>query len=67
MEQYLENQSKFNHEIELIILIKTPKEEKLLQIVDFASWSYFRKIEHGDDGYYNIIKSKFVEESGLFP
>jgi hypothetical protein len=48
-------------------LIKTPAEEKALQVVDFVSWAIFRKYEKKDRGYYNIIKKKIVEESSLFP
>jgi hypothetical protein len=64
---YLENQSKFNHRINLTIDVKHPREDKLLQIVDFTCWAIFRKVEHGDERYYNVIKSKIAEESGLFP
>jgi len=49
------------------IQIKTPSQEKGLQVVDFICWSIFRKIEHGDDSYYKIIKQKIVEENPLFP
>ena len=64
---YLHHQSKSNYNIQLNIEIKTPNEEKCLQVVDFACWAIFRKIEHRDESYYNIIKSKIIEESGLFP
>jgi len=64
---YLNNQMKNRHKINIIIKIKTPFEEKSLQAVDFASWAIFRKYEYGDDNYYNIIKNKIVEENPLFP
>lgn len=38
------------------------KIESGLQVVDFVSWSIFRKYEHKDDSYYNIIKSKIKLE-----
>ncbi|MCX8083218.1 MAG: DUF3800 domain-containing protein [bacterium] len=63
---YLNNQIKNRHNIELDISIKTPAEEKALQAVDFISWSIFRKYEHRDESYYNIIKSKIIEENALF-
>ena len=47
--------------------IKTPAEEKSLQIVDFASWAIFRKYEKMDSGYYDMIKNIVVEENPLFP
>lgn len=63
---YLNNQIKNRHKIDINIYIKTPFEEKTLQAVDFVSWSVFRKYEYGDDSYYNIIKNKIVEENPLF-
>lgn len=54
-------------ESKLEIEIKTPHQEKCLQIVDMASWAIFRKWEHQDESYYNLIKSKIIEERPLFP
>jgi hypothetical protein len=64
---YLSGQILQNHKIKLEIEIKTPHQEKCLQVVDMASWAIFRKWEHQDESYYNLIKSKIVEESPLFP
>jgi hypothetical protein len=64
---YLENQVQNNHKIKIDVCIKSPCEEKCLQIVDFVCWSVFRKYEHGDNSYYNLIKQKIVEENPLFP
>jgi len=64
---YLNNQMKNLYKIEVGISIKAPTNEKALQAVDFVSWAVFRKYEYGDDSYYNIIKSKIVEENPLFP
>lgn len=50
----------------LNIEIKTPTEEKCLQIVDACSWVIFRKYEHNDHAYYNLLKSKIIEENSLF-
>lgn len=63
---YLENQIKQKHKLDLSVSIKTPSEEKVLQLVDFISWSIFRKYERKDKSYYDIFKTKLVEESGLF-
>jgi len=63
---YLKSQTRDIHKLDLRIEIKTPAEEKSLQAVDFASWAIFRKLEYGDDAYYNLIKSKIVEENPLF-
>lgn len=52
--------------LQLKVEIKTPTEEKCLQIVDACSWAIFRKHEHGDGEYYNILKSKIIEENPLF-
>ena len=64
---YLEHQVKNKHKGIMTVCIKTPAEEKSLQAVDFLSWALFRKYEKGDGSYYNIFKSKIVEESPLFP
>ena len=64
---YLKKQVRENHELRLEVEIKTPNEEKALQAVDFASWAIFRKYELKDGSYYNLIKSKVIEENPLFP
>jgi hypothetical protein len=58
---YIKKQTKSNHGVYLEVEIAFPTVEKCLLIVDFISWAVFRKIEHGDDSYYNIIKSKIIE------
>jgi len=63
---YLKNQVKSNHKIDIEIEIKSPTQEKSLQVVDMLSWSVFRKYEHGDDSYYNLFKQDIVEENPLF-
>jgi hypothetical protein len=63
---YIEQQTYNNHKLEVEVLIKTPQQDKCLQIVDFLSWGFFRKYEHFDDSYYNLFKNKIVEENGLF-
>jgi len=64
---YLKNQMSGRHKVNIQIDIKTPAEEKSLQIVDFASWAIFRKYEKMDSGYYDMIKNIVVEENPLFP
>lgn len=64
---YLSHQVSRNHKIKLEVEIKTPHQDKCLQVVDMASWAIFRKWEHQDESYYNLIKSIIVEESPLFP
>jgi hypothetical protein len=63
---YLENQVNKNHAAKIEVEIKPPHTEKCLQLVDFVSWAIFRKYEHGDDFYANLIKSSIVEEKSLF-
>lgn len=63
---YLKSQTKNNHKIDIDIEIKSTTQEKALQVVDMLSWAIFRKYEHGDESYYNIIKSDIVEENPLF-
>lgn len=64
---YLNSQLAKNHNLKVSISIKTPAEQKALQAVDFVSWAIFRKYEYEDDGYYNLIRSKIIEENPLFP
>ena len=64
---YLSSQITGNHKIELSVKIRTPQQEKCLQIVDMVCWSLFRKREHGDESYCNLIKSRIIEESPLYP
>jgi len=63
---YLNNQTRNHYNIDFSVSIKTPSEEKTLQVVDFVSWAIFRKYEYGDDSYYNLIKDKIKEENPLF-
>lgn len=64
---YLKNQINKNHSIKIEIEIKSPNEEKCLQVVDFVAWAIYRKYEFGDETYSNLIKEKIIEESPLFP
>lgn len=64
---YLSKQVAGNHNVKLSVEIKTPQQEKCLQIVDTVSWALFRKRERGDESYSNLIKSKIIEESSLYP
>jgi len=64
---YLGRQIKNNHRGNLEVIIRTPAEEKCLQAVDFVSWAIFRKYEFNDASFYDLIKSKIIEESPLFP
>ncbi len=64
--EYLSSQIKNNFKLDLKTEIRTPSEEKSLQAVDFLSWAVFRKYEYCDESYYDLIKSKIIEENGLF-
>ncbi|KKP87455.1 MAG: hypothetical protein UR90_C0004G0002 [Parcubacteria group bacterium GW2011_GWC1_35_8] len=64
---YLSRQVTGNHKVKISVEIKTPQQEKCLQVIDVVCWSLFRKREHGDESYYNLIKSKIIEESPLYP
>lgn len=64
---YLEDKVTNTHKVKLTTEISDCSKEKSLQIVDFVSWAIFRKYEKGDDTYYNLIKSKIIEEAPLFP
>src|SRR3989344_4085279 len=64
---YLNQQIRSNHKVNLEVKIKTPHEEKSLQAVDVASWAIFRKYEYGDSKFYDLLKPIILEESPLFP
>lgn len=55
--------SKFMRSVDVKdIKLEKPSSEKCLQAVDFISWSIFRKYEHSDPTYFNLIKSKIKKE-----
>ena len=58
--------SQMNSHANISVEIRTPTEEKCLQIVDCLSWGIYRKYEHGDDSYYNTFRHIIVEENPLF-
>lgn len=64
---YLETQVANNHKLKIKIEIMRPCDEKCLQVVDFASWAIFRKLEYADESYHNQIKSKITNLSPIFP
>jgi hypothetical protein len=63
---YIERQVHKNHKAKIEVEIKPPHNEKCLQIIDFVSWAIFRKYEHRDDSYINLIKGSIIEEKSLF-
>ena len=64
---YLRNTFRYKHKGITRISIKTPEEEKGLQVVDFVSWAIFRKYEKGDKSYYDIIHEQIIEENPFYP
>ncbi len=64
--QYIKSQIINNHKIDIEVIIKTPRQEKCLQIADAVSWSLFREVEHNDGEYIKIIKNKIIEKNPLF-
>lgn len=66
-EDYLKNNLRQRESNDFEIKIKPSNTEKCLQAVDFISWAIFRKYERSDYEYYEIIKSKIIEENLLFP
>jgi len=65
--RYIEGQVYSKRKLPIRVEIKRLNEEKCLQVVDFACWAIFRRREHGDDSYWEIITERIVEESPLFP
>lgn len=64
---YLTQGMKVRREGGFKIELKASHESKAIQAVDFISWAIFRKYEKGDFEFYEIIKSKIIEETLLFP
>jgi hypothetical protein len=64
---YLADQLMTQHKTALTVEIRSPAEDRCLQVADFVCWSLFRKREYGDESYYNVIKQRVIEESPLFP
>jgi hypothetical protein len=64
---YLKNQAESNHKIEIKVKIKPPESEECLQAVDFICWAIYQKRERNDESYFELIKSKVLEERQLFP
>jgi len=64
---YINRKVTNTHKIKFTVQIKTPAEEKSLQVVDFVSWAIFHKYEYGDYSYYDLIKDRVMEENALFP
>jgi hypothetical protein len=57
--RYLETAMK-NCNVEMEVLVKPPKEEKGLQVVDFICWAIFQKYERNDVDYYSIIEKPYT-------
>lgn len=55
------------HEGGFSVILHSSHENKSLQAVDFLSWAIFRKYEYGDSEYYDIIKSKIIDERLQYP
>ena len=49
------------------VVLHSSHENKSLQAVDFISWAIFRKYEREDYEFYELIKSKVIEEKLFFP
>lgn len=63
---YLSKQLKNNHKLNLSVTVIPSHGDKCLQAVDFICWAIYRKIERLDNSYYNLIKSKIIENNKLF-
>jgi len=59
--QYLSKSIQDNHGIPITIEIKPHTKDTGLQVVDFISWSIFRKYEYDDSVYFDIIKDNVIE------
>jgi hypothetical protein len=63
---YIRGQTIARHGLNVRAEIKTTSQDKGLQAVDCLAWSFFRKYEHGDSSYADIVAEKIIEEGTLF-
>jgi len=63
---YLASKAAEQHSVRLDVQIKPTSAEKGLQVVDCLSWSFFRKYEHGDSTYADLVASRVIEESNVY-
>lgn len=64
---YLTDSMKNRRDGAFAVELHSSHENKSLQAVDFISWAIFRKYEHGDYEFYELIKEKIIDERLLFP
>lgn len=64
---YLTSAMNGRHNGSFSVHLHASHENRSLQAVDSISWAIFRKYEHGDYEFYEIIKDKIIEEKLLFP
>lgn len=65
--QYLTSSMNDRGHVHFSVKLHSSQDNKSLQAVDFISWALFRKYEKGDYEFYELIKSKIVDERLLFP
>ena len=65
--QYLTSSMNDRGHTHFSVELHNSQDNKSLQAVDFISWALFRKYEKGDYEFYELIKSKIVDERLLFP
>lgn len=65
--EYLHRAMSSRRNGEFKIALHRSHDNRSLQAVDFISWAIFRKYERGDYEFYELIKSKIVDERLLFP
>ena len=58
------NEKMFSNDI--LIKHQNSQNEPCLQVLDFISWAIFRKYEHKDGSFFEIIKDKIVIKKELF-
>lgn len=63
---YILGRVRTSHDLGIEVTIKTPSQEKALQAADSVSWAIFRKFQHDDSSYFDLIGEK-VEVASLFP
>jgi len=63
---YLTRRAAERHGPRLTVEIRPAMAVKGLQVVDCLSWSFFRKYEHGDPTYADMVAGRVIEEYSIY-
>jgi len=65
-EAFSESIANRTQDVDFVVSIVAPGENKCLHAVDFVSWALWQKYEKGDETYSDIISDKIVKEYEMY-